>query len=255
MIKWLAFATPAAGLVLTLLWALCLDDRAETVSREGAWIPRNSIASSDSYQTAATRSGVMALDTRAAFGSAPASDSAGGAAVGAFLQAFWTRDIEREKRFPRSNEARDAISPYSPDITDASRANLAAIEQRARHGSDLALGAFLIVAAGTPDYTARAQELLLLNAANGSVLALTTLAGYASTGYGFGQPDIEAAIAYEYLAWRTGSWNSTSLAFVPTLVPGWTTAKCLSAIEVVDRLVTDSEMFPGTTDIRERNCV
>ncbi len=242
---------------LTFMLALAFDKTGQAGPSDRTTTPRNSIFASELSRTRTsdgawkTSDGAGHARTRTNVASPPT----GGAAVGAFLQAFWTRDMDRERHFPRSNAARDALFAFYPDTSDASAANIALIEHRAREGSDLALGAFLLVAAGSENYTARAQDLLMLNAANGSVLALTTLAGYASIGYGFDQPDAQAAIVYEYLAWRTGMWNSSSSAFVPSLVAGWTALECFRAMEIADRLVTDSEMFPGTNDVRERNCV
>lgn len=250
-----AAATTCAA--LTFLLALAFDNTGQATTSDRAFTPRNVILSPD---LSGPRTAEDSSRTNAGAGHAwPRTDLArtatGGAAVGAFLQAFWTRDMDRERHFPRTNAARDAVYSFYPDTSDASAANIALIEHRAREGSDIALGAFLLVAAGSDNYTARAQDLLMLNAAKGSVLALTTLAGYASIGYGFDHPDAQAAIVYEYLAWRTGMWNSSSLAFVPSLVAGWSASDCFRAMEIADRLVTDSEMFPGTNDVRERNCV
>lgn len=182
-----------------------------------------------------------------------------GPAVAAFQQAFWSRDLTRESTFPRSNAARDAIFPFNPDMMDASPANLAKIEQRAREGSDLALGAFLLMAAGEPDYTARSHDILLHNAAHGSALALTTLAQYAASGYGFDRADTEAALFYEFLAWRTGQWMPTEdkSLFVPSLTPSWSTAQCKRAMMVAQNMLNDSEssMFSAWPLPSDKSCL
>lgn len=182
-----------------------------------------------------------------------------GPAVAAFQQAFWSRDQTRESTFPRSNAARDAILPFNPDMMDASPANLAKIEQRAREGSDLALGAFLLMAAGESDYTARSHDILLHNAAHGSALALTTLAQYAASGYGFDRADTEAALFYEFLAWRTGQWMPTEdkSLFVPSLTPSWTTAQCKRAMMVAQNMLNDSEssMFSAWPLPSDKSCL
>jgi hypothetical protein len=133
--------------------------------------------------------------------------------------------------FPRSNAARDAVSPFYPNLLDPSDANIALIEQHALVGSDDALAAFLTVAAHLSDYRERSQQLLLLNAARGSVLALTTLSERSLIGFGFEVPDRRASIFFEYLAWSTGHWHSDadSDAFRPTIARNYSPIECDSA--------------------------
>lgn len=154
---------------------------------------------------------------------------------------------ESVDRFPRSNDARDALFPFDPDTSDLSPGNLQLIESRAVSGSDMALGAFLIMGAHLPDYRERSHNLLVMNAARGSVLALTTLAERAAGGYGFDRPDNEASIFFEFLAWSTGRWSGIDSPneFSPSLAVLWSVAECELAVKRALPVVAQHEAFSG----------
>ena len=171
-------------------------------------------------------------------------------------QAIILIEANGPRPFPRSNEARDAVSPFYPNLLDGSDDNIALIEQHALAGSDDALGAFMTVAAHLPDYRERSQQLLLLNAARGSVLALTTLSERAESGFGFESPDRTAGIFFEYLAWSTGHWHSdaTSDVFRPTIINRFSRAECEDATAFGKAIASQHEPF-GERDISEAaNC-
>ncbi len=155
--------------------------------------------------------------------------------------------LERVKtnQFPRSNSARDTLFSFTANMIDGSDENLARIEMHALGGSDDALAAFLIMAAHYPDYKERSQRALYVNAARGSSLALTTLSERASIGYGFAQPDREASLFFEYLAWSTGQWshNPDEDAYRPSIASGWVEAECRRATALGYALASTNEPF------------
>ena len=137
---------------------------------------------------------------------------------------------------------------FAPNLLDDSEQNINSIEQRAKQGSDLALSAYITLAVNRSNYREHVIALLLDNAVHGSVLALTTLAEYASVGYGFERPDLEAALFFEYLAYLTGSWCSAgTFEFRPQLSSGWSQDQCMRAVARVGE-IGGSEMFMKLPD-------
>ena len=160
-------------------------------------------------------------------------------------QAITLIEASGPRPFPRSNAARDALSPFHPNLLDPSAENIAMIEQHALAGSDDALAAFLTVAAHLPDYRERSHQLLLLNAARGSVIALTTLSERALSGFGFERPDRRTSIFFEYLAWSTGHWHSDAIsdAFRPTIASRYSRAECDGAAVIGKAVAMEHDAF------------
>lgn len=144
---------------------------------------------------------------------------------------------------------REQLHPFRPDWSSNSDGNLARIESEAVAGNADAVDAFLILAAGRPDYVERSHSMLSLAAARGSTLALVTLAERASVGYGFARPSAETAAMYEYLAWTTGNWSSNAedLDFRPTLAGKNDIEVCRQAIAAASPLVEQSRYFRQRT--------
>ena len=157
----------------------------------------------------------------------------------------------------RSPSTLDSDVPFIPNLSDSSDANIAVIEQRSLAGSDDALAAFLTVAVHLPDYRERSQQLLLLNAARGSVLALTTLSERALVGFGFEAPDRAASIFFEYLAWATGGWNTdvVSDAFRPSIVRGTFPTECAGAVTFAKRVAVLDQVFAQHDHVGALHCV
>ena len=172
-------------------------------------------------------------------------------------QAITLIEASAPRSLPRSNAARDAISPFYPNLLDPSAENIAMIEQHALAGSDDALAAFLTVAAHLMDFRERSQQLLLLNAARGSVLALTTLSERAESGFGFEAPDRATSIFFEYLAWSTGHWhsNAESDAFRPSISERYSRAECESATAFGKLVAKQHEAFGDRDMSSAANCV
>lgn len=172
-------------------------------------------------------------------------------------QAITLLEARGSRSFPRSPAAHDALWPFYPNLLDPSKENIAAIEQHALKGSDDALAAFMTVAAHLPDYRERSHHLLTLNAARGSVLALTTLSERAVIGFGFDKPDRAASIFFEYLAWSTGHWNSDpdSDSFRPSIAGRYSRAECEHATAFGNAVATQHDAY-GERDISTpANCV
>ena len=151
----------------------------------------------------------------------------------------------------------DSDGSFIPNLFDSSDANIAVIEQRSLAGSDDALAAFLTVAVHLPDYRERSQRLLLLNAARGSVLALTTLSERALVGFGFEAPDRAASIFFEYLAWATGRWNTEAVseAFYPSIVRRTLQAECEVAVAFARRVAVQHQAFAQREPAGASTCV
>lgn len=151
----------------------------------------------------------------------------------------------------------DSDGPFIPNLFDPSDANIATIEQQSLAGSDDALAAFLTVAAHLPDYRERSQRLLLLNAARGSVLALTTLSERSLVGFGFESPDRAASIFFEYLAWATGRWNTdiANDAFRPSIALRTSRAECDSAVALARRVAAEHQAFKARDHSDASTCV
>lgn len=156
-----------------------------------------------------------------------------------------------------SHSTLDSDGPFIPNLLDPSDANIASIEQQSLAGSDDALAAFLTVAAHLPDYRERSQRLLLLNAARGSVLALTTLSERALVGFGFEAPDRAASVFFEYLAWATGLWNTDTAndAFRPCIALRTSRAECHSAVALARRVAADHQAFKARDHADASICV
>lgn len=150
----------------------------------------------------------------------------------------------------------DGIHPFAADWLDASEANIATVEQHALMGSDLALNAFLTLAAHLPDFVSRSQHALYVNASRGSVLALTVLAERAISGLGFAEPDVEDSIYFEYLAWATGEWNSDAddASFRPTIADSWSPEACVNAVARAEYTAGQSEVFGSRQRGRAARC-
>lgn len=172
-------------------------------------------------------------------------------------QAIILIQADGPRPFPRSNEARDAVSPFNPNLLDGSDDNIALIEHHALAGSDDALAAFMTVAAHLPDYRERSHQLLLLNAARGSVLALTTLSERAVSGFGFEAPDRAASIFFEYLAWSTGRWHIDAEEdfFRPTIARNYSRDECSSATLFVRSMIAQHDAFGERDTSGAVNCV
>lgn len=151
----------------------------------------------------------------------------------------------------------DSDGSFIPNLFDSSEANIAVIEQRSLAGSDDALAAFLTVAVHLPDYRERSQRLLLLNAARGSVLALTTLSERALVGFGFEAPDRAASIFFEYLAWATGRWNTDAVseAFYPSIVRRPFQAECEVAVAFARSVAVQQKAFAQREPVGASTCV
>lgn len=166
-------------------------------------------------------------------------------AVRGIQQALDALESDKPPQFPRTNSARDSLSNFTPNLLDGSDENIARVEMHALSGSDDGLAAFLVMAAHFPDYKERSQHVLFVNAARGSVLALTTLSERADTGYGFARADRETSLFFEYLAWATGLWNydADAESFRPSIAHGWTETECRNASALANTIAAKSEPF------------
>lgn len=145
--------------------------------------------------------------------------------------------------------------PFVIDMNDASPEAIARVEREAMAGNEDALAAFLTLAAGESNYAQRSQVLLQFVAAKGGVLALTTLAERALSGYGHAAPSPEAAVLYEYLAWATGNWTSRDLALgFSSSFASVSREACLKGVDAAAEIVRRREIFQRRIPVAE-SCV
>lgn len=120
------------------------------------------------------------------------------------------------------------VEPAAFSYLDNSPGTLDVLYSLAAQGAPEALSAFVILGPGSPSYRERSLELLYVHAANGSSFALSTLAEWSATGFGFATRDVASSIAFEYVAWSTAQWGADE--FAPTAELKWTTEQCFRGI-------------------------
>lgn len=144
----------------------------------------------------------------------------------AILEATWV--ASQGQVFAEDDIGVGAITTQSISYLDNSPRALEGIYALAARGHAEALSAFLILGPGSSDYPERALQLLYIHGANGNTLALSTLAEWSATGFGFATNDLVSSIAFDYLAWLTTQWGSDD--FRPTGQRNWTATDCLTGV-------------------------